>query len=85
MFGSFAVEGKPKVKYSAYLYHEKEPRTFASGTMPPEVEHELLANRFFLKRRVWKNMEKIRRANRLDKFQKPVRQERLYRPRHQAV
>lgn len=54
---------QPKTKYEDYLNHESEPRQPTTYNIDPELEDELMANRFFLKRRVWKNMDKIRRAN----------------------
>lgn len=53
----------PKVKYTEYLNHEDEPKRFKNYSVPSDVKDELMANRYFLKRRVWKNMEKIRRSN----------------------
>lgn len=51
-------------KTSKYLFHENEPKNVVRLKVPPpEVESELLTNRFFLKRRVWKNMDKIKRLN----------------------
>lgn len=45
-----------------YQAHELEPKRFKTYEISSGVEDELLANRFFLKRRVWRNMNKIRRA-----------------------
>ncbi len=53
----------PKVENSQYLNHELEPKRLKIYKIAPEIEEELLANRYFLKRRVWKNMDKIRRSD----------------------
>jgi hypothetical protein len=47
--------------YGGYLDHESEPRP--RRMIEPELEAELLSNRYFLKKRVWKNMDKIKRHN----------------------
>ncbi len=54
---------QPKVENSQYLNHELEPKRLRTYKIAPEIEEELLANRYFLKRRVWKNMNKIRRSD----------------------
>ena len=53
---------QPKIKYEEYLSLADEPKEFRNYNVPAEIEDELLASRYFLKRRVWKNMEKIRRS-----------------------
>jgi hypothetical protein len=54
---------KPKIKYEDYLSLESEPRLSKFYEIDLEIEEDLRANRFFLKRRVWKNMDKIRVTN----------------------
>lgn len=44
-----------------FLAHEREPIDNLRSFPPDEVKQELFENRFFLKRRVWRNMRKIRR------------------------
>lgn len=68
---------------SAYVYHQNEPKNLNLLKLPTsEVEHELLANRFFLKRRVWKNMDKIKRLNSRDMHHYSERRPRAVRRRH---
>lgn len=55
-------QANSKTREDDYLLHKSEPNNFRIYEIPSDVEEELLVNRFFLKRRVWKNMEKIKRA-----------------------
>ena len=58
-----AKNKESKIKYEYYLSLKSEPRHSKVYEIDSEIEEELLANRFFLKRRVWKNMDKIILAN----------------------
>ncbi|HZP55846.1 MAG TPA: hypothetical protein VFB03_03720 [Candidatus Saccharimonadales bacterium] len=44
-----------------FLAHEQEPVDNWKSFAPDDIKQELFENRFFLKRRVWRNMRKIRR------------------------
>lgn len=44
-----------------FLAHEREPIDNLKSFTPDEIRQELYESRFFLKRRVWRNMRKIRR------------------------
>lgn len=57
-----ASNKQPNIKDKEYLGLKSEPHDFGQYGVTPEVEAELMANRFFLKRRVWRNMDKIRRS-----------------------
>ena len=56
-----ATNKKPKINYFEYQRHENEPKIRRYYAVSPELEDELLDNGYFLKRRVWRNMKKIRR------------------------
>lgn len=73
---------QPKIKYEDYLSLESEPRHPRTYGINPELEEELLANRYFLKRRVWKNMDKIRQANARPDMPYQSHNKRLLKPRH---
>ena len=70
---------QPKIKYDQYLDLEIEPKEPKSYAISPELEEELLSSRYFLKRRVWKNMDKIRRDD--AKLSAPHREHRkIFKP-----
>lgn len=48
-------------KDSYFLSHEREPKDNLKSFTSDEIKQELFENRFFLKRRVWRNMRKIHR------------------------
>jgi hypothetical protein len=58
-----AKNKESKIKYEDYLSLKSEPRYSKVYEIDSEIKEELLASRFFLKRRVWKNMDKIILAN----------------------
>jgi hypothetical protein len=73
---------QPKIKSENYLSLESEPGHTGVYAIDPETEEELLSNRYFLKRRVWRNMGKIRRVNsRADRVHQ-LPEKRTFRPRH---
>lgn len=76
---------KPKVKYSEYIVHEDEQKNLKSYVIDQDTEEELLANRYFLKRRVWKNIEKIRRSHARINRQFDKRDKKSFRPRRSSV
>ncbi len=45
------------------LAHEAEPRDTYQSFSPLEIKEELHEERIFLKHRVWRNMNKIRRSH----------------------
>jgi hypothetical protein len=51
----------PTMNGPYFLSHELEPIDNYRSFAPNEIKEELYENRFFLKRRVWRNMRKIRR------------------------
>lgn len=56
-----------------FLAHESEPIDNHKSFTPDEIKQELYENRFFLKRRVWRNMRKIRRYSQVqDKYSDSV-------------
>lgn len=71
-----------KVKYTEYLDHEREPKRLKNYNIASDVKAELLANRFFLKRRVWKNMKKIKRSSTLIDRCLDEPRSRAFRPHH---
>ncbi|HSW37785.1 MAG TPA: hypothetical protein VLG37_05480 [Candidatus Saccharimonadales bacterium] len=44
-----------------YLSHEEEPADHLSGLTAHELHNGPFSNRYFLKRRVWRNARKLRR------------------------
>jgi hypothetical protein len=54
---------QPRVNYQQYLLHQNEPGEHTVGYMDPEVEKELIQNRFFLKKRVWRSARKFRKTS----------------------
>ena len=51
-----------EVSFDGYQAHPDEPRDNRAGlatVIPKEIESELRANRFFLKKRVWKQARKF--------------------------
>jgi len=73
---------QPEVKYEDYLNLELEPSYSRAYEINPDLEEELLANRYFLKRRVWKNIDKIRRANARLNIPHQSPSKRVFKPRH---
>lgn len=81
-----AKNKKPKVRYSEYLSHEGEPKHFKTYEIPQDIEEALMANGFFLKKRVWRNMSKIRRsyARAGKQFEDDCRK-KTFRPRRPSI
>ncbi|PJE65518.1 hypothetical protein COU91_01235 [Candidatus Saccharibacteria bacterium CG10_big_fil_rev_8_21_14_0_10_47_8] len=73
---------EPKIKYEDYLSLESEPKYSKTHKVNQYLDEELLANRFFLKRRVWKNMDKIRRTNARLNTPHQSHDKRVFKPRH---
>jgi|GEM_PF-6952014 len=78
-------QSKTKINYDDYIAGHMEPPEHHRYDISPELEDELLSNRFFLKRRVWKNMDKIKRSKAT--VDKPHREDKrtIYQQRHLSV
>jgi len=50
----------PKVDFQQYLYNSGEPTDDFSHDTPAEIEAELQARRFFMKRRIRRDAQKLR-------------------------
>ena len=73
---------EPKIKYEDYLTLEPEPKHHRVYGDNIYLEEELLANRFFLKRRVRKNMDKIRQTNTRLNVPYQSHDKRVFKPHH---
>lgn len=66
-----------------FVAHENEPVDNNKSFSPDEIKQELFENRFFLKRRVWRNMRKVRRhPQRRYRFSGSELKLKTLKPRH---
>lgn len=70
------INKQPKTNYLEYETHEKEPKMPRNYAISSEVENELLDYSYFLKRRVWRQMKKVRKLH-----YRPVYEQRPGNPR----
>lgn len=60
MYSPRITNKKPKTNWFEYEPHEHEPKV-RNVDVSPELADELLDGSYFLKKRVWRNMKKIRK------------------------
>ena len=59
--------------YTDFLINDQEPLDTHKTFTADEIKQELYENRYYLKRRVWRNMRKIHRHSQLqDQYPEPV-------------
>jgi len=67
--------------YTDFLIHEREPIDSHKSFTVEEIKQELYENRYYLKRRVWRNIRKIRRHSQIqNQYSEPVL--KVFKPHH---